>query len=60
MAPRFSSSVAEFEGTSGRLFTQIKRFKVAEPGALMQDPGEGQRFWDFSEHLVASARASGL
>jgi NAD(P)-dependent dehydrogenase (short-subunit alcohol dehydrogenase family) len=50
----------EFEGASGRLFTQIKRFKVAEPGARMQDPREGQRLWDFSEHLVASARASGL
>jgi hypothetical protein len=50
----------EFEGTTGRLFTQIKRFKVAEPGARTQDAREGQRLWDVSEHLLASARASGL
>ncbi len=50
----------EFEGKSGLLFTQIKRFKVAEPGAHTRDPREGQRLWEFSTQLAASARASRL
>jgi NAD(P)-dependent dehydrogenase (short-subunit alcohol dehydrogenase family) len=50
----------EFEGTSGRLFTQIKRFKATEPSARTRDARQGQRLWDFSERLVASARASGV
>jgi NAD(P)-dependent dehydrogenase (short-subunit alcohol dehydrogenase family) len=48
----------EFEGQSGLLFTQIKRFKAAEPGARTRDPSEGQRLWEFSVRLAASARAS--
>lgn len=50
----------EFEGRSGLLFTQIRRFKAAEPGARTLDPHEGQRLWEFSEQLAASARASRL
>jgi NAD(P)-dependent dehydrogenase (short-subunit alcohol dehydrogenase family) len=50
----------EFEGTSGRLFRQIKRFKAVEPGAPTRDAREGRRLWDFSEQLAASARASAL
>lgn len=50
----------EFEGQSGLLFTQIKRFKAAEPGPRTRDPHEGQRLWEFSEQLAASARASRL
>ena len=46
----------EFEGKSGLLFIQIKRFKAAEPGARTQDPREGKRFWEFSERLAARAR----
>lgn len=46
----------EFEGKSGLLFTQIKRFKAAEPDARTADPREGQRFWEFSERLAARAR----
>ena len=49
----------ELEGKSGLLFTQIKRFKAPEPGARTVDPWEGQRFWEFSERLVARARTSG-
>jgi len=50
----------EFEGKTGLLFTQIKRFKPAEPGVRMWDPREGQRLWEFSARLAATARASGL
>jgi len=49
----------EFEGKSGVLFTQIKRFKPAEPGARTRDPREGQRFWEFSERLAAQTRTPG-
>jgi NAD(P)-dependent dehydrogenase (short-subunit alcohol dehydrogenase family) len=49
----------DFEGKSGLLFTQIKRFKAAEPDARTRDPREGQRFWEFSERLAARARAPG-
>jgi hypothetical protein len=37
----------EFEAKSGLLFTQIRRFKAAEPGARTRDPREGQCFWEF-------------
>jgi hypothetical protein len=50
----------EFEGASGRLFRQIKRFKAVKPGAHTRDGREGQRLWDFSEQLAAAAGASGL
>ena len=46
----------EFEGKSGLLFTQIKRFKAAEPGARTLDPSEGKRLWEFSERLAARGR----
>src|SRR5262245_42844979 len=46
----------EFEGKSGLLFTQIKRFKATEPGARTRDPREGRRLWEFSERLAARAR----
>ena len=49
----------EFEGKSGLLFTQIKRFKAAEPSARTADPREGQRFWEFSERLAPRARTIG-
>jgi hypothetical protein len=48
------------EGKSGLLFTQIKRFKAAEPNARTRDPREGDRFWAFSEQLAERARASRL
>lgn len=48
------------EGKSGLLFSQIKRFKAAEPNARTRDPREGDRLWVFSEHLAARARASRL
>jgi NAD(P)-dependent dehydrogenase (short-subunit alcohol dehydrogenase family) len=50
----------ELEGKSGLLFTQIRRFKAAEPNARTRDPREGRRLWAFSEQLAASARASRL
>jgi hypothetical protein len=50
----------EFEGASGRLFSQIKRFKAVESGAHTRGGREGQRLWDFSEQLAAAARATGL
>lgn len=50
----------EFEGKSGLLFTQITRFRVAEPSARTRDPREGQRLWELSEQLAACARASRL
>ena len=49
----------EFEGKSGLLFTQIKRFKATEPGARTRDPREGRWFWEFSERLAARARSQG-
>jgi len=51
---------AGLSGKTGLLFTQIKRFKPAEPGVRMRDPREGQRLWEFSARLAATARASGL
>jgi retinol dehydrogenase 12 len=45
-----------FEGQSGLMFTQIRRFKAVEPGLRTRDVGEGKRFWDFSARLTARAR----
>ena len=49
----------EFEGKSGLIFTQIRLFKTAEPSARTRDQREGERLWEFSEHLVARARRLG-
>ena len=49
----------EFEGMTGLLFTQIKRFKAVGPSARSLDPREGQRFWEFSERLATQARTPG-
>jgi len=45
-----------YEGTIGRLFIHIKRFKAVEPSARTRDPDTGRRFWKFSERLAARAR----
>ena len=45
-----------YEGTSGKLFIHIKRFKAVEPSARTRDPDTGRRFWRFSERLAARAR----
>ncbi len=47
----------EFEGTSGAIFTQIRRMKATPPGRRTHDPQEGRRLWELSERLVADALA---
>ena len=45
----------EFEGETGSLFTQVRRFEATQPGRHTRDPLEGRRLWHFSEQLAARA-----
>jgi hypothetical protein len=49
---------SEFEGGTGALFLHIKRFKSLPPGRRTGDPAQGRKLWDFSQQLVARARAA--
>jgi NAD(P)-dependent dehydrogenase (short-subunit alcohol dehydrogenase family) len=44
---------ATFEGTTGALFTHIRRFKRTAPGGLTASPEEGRKLWEFSERLAS-------
>jgi NAD(P)-dependent dehydrogenase (short-subunit alcohol dehydrogenase family) len=46
----------EFEGVTGTLFRQIKRFKRLQPGSRTDDADRGRRLWSLSEQLSARAR----
>lgn len=46
----------EFEGTTGALFSKVRKFKSVAPDRDLLDPREGQRLWDLSERLAAVTR----
>jgi NAD(P)-dependent dehydrogenase (short-subunit alcohol dehydrogenase family) len=50
----------EFEGVTGALFRHIKSFKKLQPGSRTGDPAQGRQLWNFSEQLIAQARAGGV
>lgn len=45
----------EFEGESGALFTLVGNFKRVTVPETVQDPGQGERLWAFSEAQVRRA-----
>jgi NAD(P)-dependent dehydrogenase (short-subunit alcohol dehydrogenase family) len=45
-----------YEGKSGLLFRQVRRFRTIESGARTRDAREGRRFWAYSSRLAAQAR----
>jgi NAD(P)-dependent dehydrogenase (short-subunit alcohol dehydrogenase family) len=50
----------DFEGVTGALFRHIKSFKKLEPGSRTGDPAQGRKLWNFSEQIIAQARAGGV
>jgi NAD(P)-dependent dehydrogenase (short-subunit alcohol dehydrogenase family) len=48
----------EFEGVTGAFYRHIKRFKSLAPGRRTNDAAQGRLLWDFSQRLIAGARAA--
>lgn len=44
----------EFEGLTGALFLQIKKFKRLKLDSILEDPQIGERLWQLSEQMSAS------
>ena len=48
---------AEFEGTTGALFTKIRTFRRLTPAAGVLDPEEGHALWELSEQLAVDRQS---
>ncbi len=50
----------EFEGVTGALFLNIRKFRPLVPSARTRDPLAGRRLWELSERLAAGGPAPAL